>query len=615
MFYEDNISGFGAEEETKNFMARVLQDIEQYYSSEEGVLELAEFMARFSNYSARNMQVIKSQFPNAYVCANLKTFKKAGFSLKDGEKEMGIFHPRIKEYVRDPKTKQEVLVTDLTSEQKRQVKVGDLKVKKDITYYLKKTALDISQTTANMDDLKRIFPNRQLNFEVSEENKDMLIAGIKEAAKKEKIESGLLVENTDILQIDKVPKVIQDLVNEKLQSEKGKDNKDNLTVEFETKLTSHVICNHYGIDIVDSTAPYISKWIQGDQDFEEKDSSIKRVHETARTFINTIDQKISELQNEVGKEINNKKLEMNLPKESAKSLSNPEDMLDENPTVNTVEDKQKILERIQGKAERSVSNNVGLNFADHWSDVSQIAAINTQKRWEGYKIHLSEDGKFIEDIQPNMILSLGELNTIVDKFGTEEEHGKLEVIKNEIKPHYEDDLEEKEFLKTLVAKVTVDQHENMKVECISEFVDEDQCNFDFTHSISEAIESINHSIIEAHKEVMNEEVENKIAPIQYIEEKNYQDGDIRFNPLDGISNDYEDEVKEEVYQMESAKTVGSVKKGHGAMQVKESKVNTSAGKRYLGKDTVHHEEHSHVSQDRERARRQHMIRQRNGRDY
>jgi len=511
MFYEDNINGFDDEEETKNFMARVLEDIKQYYSSEEGVLELAEFMARFSNYSARNMQVIKSQFPNAYVCANLNTFKKAGFSLKDGEKEMGIFHPRIKEYVRDPKTKQEVLVTDLTSEQKRQVKVGDLKVKKDITYYLKNTALDISQTTANMDDLKRIFPNRQLNFEVSEENKDMLIAGIKEAAKKEKIESGLFVENTDILQIDKIPKVIQDLVNEKLQGEKGKDNKDNLTGEFETKLTSHVICNHYGIDIGDSTAPYISKWVQGDQDFEKKDSSIKRVHETARTFINTIDQKISELQNEVGKEINNKKLEMNLPKESAKSLSNPEDMLDENPTVNTVEDKQKILVRIQEKADRSVSNNVGLNFADHWSDVSQLAAINTQKRWEGYKIHLSEDGKFIEDIQPNMILSLGELNTIVDKFGTEEEHGKLEVIKNEIKPHYEDDLEEKEFLKTLVAKVTVDQQENMKVECISEFVNEGHCNFDFNHSISEAIESINHSIIDAHKEVMNEEVENKAS--------------------------------------------------------------------------------------------------------
>ncbi|WP_242785871.1 hypothetical protein [Bacillus cereus] len=117
-------------------------------------------------------------------------------------------------------------------------------------------------------------------------------------------------------------------------------------------------------------------------------------------------------------------------------------------------------------------------------------------------------------------------------------------------------------------------------------------------------------------EIVGEDVEEKrIAPIKYIEEKNYQDGEIYFNPLERISNDYEDEEKEEVYQMESAKTVGSVKKGHSAMQVKELKVNTSAGKRYLGKDTVHHEEHSHVSQDRERTRRQQIIRQINGRDY
>lgn len=73
-----------------------------------------------------------------------------------------------------------------------------------------------------------------------------------------------------------------------------------------------------------------------------------------------------------------------------------------------------------------------------------------------------------------------------------------------------------------------------------------------------------------------EDVEEKrIAPIQYIEEKTYLDGDIRFNPLDGISNDYEDET--EVYRMESTKTVGSVKKGYGAMQVKEAKVTLVLG--------------------------------------
>nr|WLE91142.1 hypothetical protein GGBNIMDK_00173 [Bacillus cereus] len=66
-----------------------------------------------------------------------------------------------------------------------------------------------------------------------------------------------------------------------------------------------------------------------------------------------------------------------------------------------------------------------------------------------------------------------------------------------------------------------------------------------------------------------EDVEEKrIAPIQYIEEKTYQDGDLRFNPLEEITDDCESEIEEEVYQMESAKTVGSVKKGYGAMQGK-----------------------------------------------
>src|SRR5690625_2113587 len=100
MFYDD--MGVSTEE-TRQFMGMVLEDLEHYYHSKEGVLELAEFMSRFSNYSGRNMQVIKSQFPDAYACANLKTYNKAGFSLKNGEQEMKVFHPLIKEYVRDPK--------------------------------------------------------------------------------------------------------------------------------------------------------------------------------------------------------------------------------------------------------------------------------------------------------------------------------------------------------------------------------------------------------------------------------------------------------------------------------------------------------------------------------
>ncbi|EHL65170.1 hypothetical protein HMPREF1014_05523 [Bacillus sp. 7_6_55CFAA_CT2] len=156
----------------------------------------------------------------------------------------------------------------------------------------------------------------------------------------------------------------------------------------------------------------------------------------------------------------------------------------------------------------------------------------------------------------------------------------------------------------------------MKVECISEYISDSDIGFDFNHSVFEAVNQINQSISEAHKETLRGDVEEKrIAPIQYIEEKTYQDGDLRFNPLEEITADYESEIEEEVCQMESAKTVGSVKKGYGAMQVKEAKITPNAGKRHIGKDTVHHEEHAHVSQDKEQARRQYMMRQMNGRDY
>ncbi|WP_217612357.1 hypothetical protein, partial [Deinococcus sp. GbtcB9] len=89
-----------------------------------------------------------------------------------------VFHPYTKEYVRDPKTKAAIPLKNLTEEQKEQVKKGELKVQKKTTYYLKGTAFDISQTTAKPEDLPKIFPNRQFNFEVSEENKEFLKLGI-----------------------------------------------------------------------------------------------------------------------------------------------------------------------------------------------------------------------------------------------------------------------------------------------------------------------------------------------------------------------------------------------------------------------------------------------------
>jgi len=312
-------------EETQEIMDKVLTDITKYYESTEDMIELAEFMAKFSNYSPKNMQLIRSQFESAYACANFKAFKDAGFHVNKGEKAMKVFHPYIKEYVRDPKTKLEIPLKNLTEEQKKQVKSGKLKVEKQTSYYLKATAFDISQTNATPEDLPKIFPNRQFDFEVNEENKELLKIGIHALAEKENIKikdmgQGALIKelgtihgayvevagsslaqivmNTRNTETNELSVAIHELAHAKLHNKKVASLEHAPTEEFEAELTSYIVCKHYGMDTREATVPYIAQWTKNGQDIEEKDKSIMRVHETSSSFINTIDKKISELQRE-----------------------------------------------------------------------------------------------------------------------------------------------------------------------------------------------------------------------------------------------------------------------------------------------------------------------------
>lgn len=324
-------------EETQEIMDKVLTDITKYYKSPEDMLELADFMAKFSNYSPKNMQLIKSQFESAYACANFKAFKDAGFHVNKGETAMKVFHPYVKEYVRDPKTKFAIPLAKLTAEQKKQVKNGELKVEKQTNYYLKATAFDISQTNAKPEDLPKIFPNRQFDFEVNEENKELLKIGIQALAEKENIKikimgQGALVKelgnvhgayvqvvgssfsqivmNTRNTETNELSVAIHELAHAKLHGNKIDPLEHTHTKEFEAELTSYIVCKHYGMDTSEAAVPYIALWTENGQNIEEKDKSIMRVHETASSFINTIDKKISELQREMEKNMEQSKGEV-----------------------------------------------------------------------------------------------------------------------------------------------------------------------------------------------------------------------------------------------------------------------------------------------------------------
>ncbi|AFU17091.1 hypothetical protein MC28_D042 (plasmid) [Bacillus thuringiensis MC28] len=311
-------------------------------------------------------------------------------------------------------------------------------------------------------------------------------------------------------------------------------------------------------------------------------------------------------------------------------------------------------------------------------EINEKLGIDLDKHWENYEIQLSEDNRVIEEIHPDMRLSLGEMLSVVNRCGTEKEMETFNQIADYLEPYYEADLIQGEFYETPIVKLTTDRQQNVKVECLSQYVSDSDIKFDFNDSIFNAVNHISHSITKSHNEIMNGDVEyqglypvnedmviycestgkplqqdeaayhfegygyvvaeevspeklegkeayyttigygnveeKRLAPIRYVEEKQVEDGDIRFNPVEAIVNDRKTET-EEVFQTESVKTVGSVMKEHGAMEVKESRTIPEVGKRYVGKDTVHEEEQQQILQTREQARRQHMMRIRGCRDY
>ncbi|MCU5743430.1 hypothetical protein OCC47_19055 [Bacillus cereus] len=240
-------------------------------------------------------------------------------------------------------------------------------------------------------------------------------------------------------------------------------------------------------------------------------------------------------------------------------------------------------------------------------EIEEKLGVDLDKHWENYEIQLSEDNRVIEEIHPDMCLSLGELLSVVNRCGTEKEMENFNQIADYLEPYYEAELIQEELYDTPIARVTTDRQQNMKVECLSEYVSDSGIEFEFNHSVLEAVNHINHSIVKSHEEVMH-------GDVAYIEEKKIEDGELRFNPVEEIVNDHKTEA-EEVFQMESAKTVSSVMKGHGAIVVQESKTTPEVAKRYVGKDTVHEEEQQQILQTREQARKHYMMRYMLGRDY
>lgn len=317
-------------EELKELGEKALSQIEKYNNSPEDLLEYANFLSRFHSYSTENMALIDSQFKGAKALASFKTWSDKGYRINKGESGLIIktYTPITKFYDKDGNIKQLYFAT---KQEKEKIKSGEIKTFMTAGYK-KGHVYDISQTNCPVEDLPKVFPNKQFNFEIDKGNNiDSLRKGIYAVAESMDItikdmkesELGLtelgvakgvfaqtiygkkeIVMNSRNTETQTLATSIHELAHAKLHSMESEGEKfDTPTKEFQAELTSYIVCKHFGMDTSEKAIPYIASWTKNGKKIEDKHRAIEGVHKTSREFIDIMDIVISrEQEKELAKE-------------------------------------------------------------------------------------------------------------------------------------------------------------------------------------------------------------------------------------------------------------------------------------------------------------------------
>lgn len=313
-------------QEIKELSEKALAEIEKYSTSPEYLLEYADFLSRFHHYSLNNMSLIQNQFRGAVAVASFKDWKDKGYSVNKGEKGIEIISYAPITLFKDGEGNYKQ-ISVATREEKELIKQGKVETRK-VNNFKKGYVFDISQTNAPIEDLPKIFPNRQYNFSIKDgKNAEYLLKGIEAVAKNLNIEikdmkdslfgqtelgaaKGMLVQNTidnsqkEILlnsrntHTQNLATAIHELAHAKMHylgSEMR--NTNTATLEFQAELTSYIVCKHYGMDTSEKAIPYIAKWTNNGEKLEEKQKALEGVHRTAKEFIDIMDNVITQEHN------------------------------------------------------------------------------------------------------------------------------------------------------------------------------------------------------------------------------------------------------------------------------------------------------------------------------
>ncbi|MCF0238833.1 MAG: hypothetical protein HUJ62_00005 [Streptococcus gallolyticus] len=279
------------------------EGIKDYFDSDT-YKNYLEGMAHFNHYSARNIQLIKAQLPEATMVASFEEWKKRNGHVNKGEKAL---------YVQAPVT---VIKKDADGNPVINSETGE---KETFTYFKPVPVFDISQISPQQ--------GKQLNLPKSSEaipaqlDKDYyqnIYRALRDISQKE---NGIPIRFRDLEQSDGFynPKTnditikkgmtyeqtLSTLIHEMAHSELH--NNQSLAEHFKGKLTrsseelqaesvAYVVSNHLGFDTSNDSFAYLASWSQEPDGLENLKAQLEIVQEEASSLMNRIDKQLTKYQ-------------------------------------------------------------------------------------------------------------------------------------------------------------------------------------------------------------------------------------------------------------------------------------------------------------------------------
>lgn len=279
------------------------EGIKDYFDSDT-YKNYLEGMAHFNHYSARNIQLIKAQLPEATMVASFEEWKKRNGHVNKGEKAL---------YVQAPVT---VIKKDADGKPVINADTGE---KETLTYFKPVPVFDISQISPQQ--------GKQLNLPKSSEaipaqlNKDYyqnVYRALRDISQKE---NGISIRFRELEQSDGFynPKTnditikkgmtyeqtLSTLIHEMAHSELH--NNQSLAEHFKGKLTrsseelqaesvAYVVSNHLGFDTSNDSFAYLASWSQEPDGLENLKAQLEIVQEEASSLMNRIDKQLTKYQ-------------------------------------------------------------------------------------------------------------------------------------------------------------------------------------------------------------------------------------------------------------------------------------------------------------------------------